>query len=183
MDNITIFDLPYSYREPIYLDKGGLTVELHPCPTAQSVVDAVQWALDLTITDSPIISAPVRTMFRNLGLLKAFTNFDMDFATKEPADIYAAYDAVLQSDILSDIIEKGDKKMVDFFTSSFEDTLQNIVSYRQSVAGVLDTIAGEAKMNTQAIEAATTIMQDDKALENVRELFTMANELQSPPTV
>lgn len=130
MDNITIFDLPYTYRDVIYLDKGGLTIELHPAPTTTAIIDAVQWALDMTITDSPIISAPVKTMFRSLGLLKAFTNLSVDFAEKNPADIYAAYDAVLQIDILSDIIEKGDKNLVEFYINSFEGTLNNIVAYR-----------------------------------------------------
>lgn len=181
MDNITIFDLPYTYREPLYLDKGGLTVELYPCPTVKTIIDAVQWSLDMIVTEMPIVSSPVKTVFADLGLLKAFTNLEIDFTKKTADDIYAAYDAIKQSDLIEDIKAKGDKGMVNFFFNSLNQTLTSIVQYRQSVAGVIDTIVGSANQNIEIMDKAQAIMEDPKALENVKNLLLTAKELQSPP--
>lgn len=183
MDNnrTSILDFAAKESEVIYIDFDGNSVELYKTPTTSSIIDAVQWGLDIAVTDSPVVSDALRIMFGDLVLVKAFTNIDVDFSDADEAAVYRAYDAISQLDIIGEIYAKCNKKPVDFCVTSYNGTFHDIIDYRRSIAGIVDTLSSNADGVEKKMEDAMSIFTDPAQQEQVKKLIETAEAIQGPP--
>lgn len=164
MDKTTIFSFTAENTSPIYVQKGDITFSIFPRPAIQTIVDGAQWCLNGVITDAPYISAAVKRIFLDFTIVKVFSDIEVDFTDKAPEEVYAAYDAITSCGIVEEIMSKANKELITFLISSIENTLSDIVGYRRSVAGVIDAVAAEAKVNEATMKEAEEIMSDPQKI-------------------
>lgn len=177
MDNISIFSIAPQFEEVLYLQVGSETIELTPTPTTERILEAIQWSLDLTIQDNEIVSEAVKIMFMRMGMVKAFTNIEIDFADKTVADIYSAYDTIVYSGLINEIKIKASKTAIEFFEKSFCVTVENIITYRQSAAGILTTITRQAQTSTAEMKENLEFASRSENLKTLTNLVNMAEKL------
>lgn len=180
MDKTTIFSFATESANPIYVQKGDVTFSIFPQPAVQTMVDGAQWCLNGVITDAPYISAAVKRIFLDFTIVKVFSDIDVNFADKTTEEVYAAYDAITSMGIIEEIMSKANKKSIAFLVSSVEDTLSDIVNYRRSVAGVIDAVAAEAKVNEATMKEAEEIMSDPQKIQGVKRLLEAMDKTSQP---
>lgn len=185
MDNnrISIGTFKVQETSPLYVDIAGTTVEITPVPPVAKIIDAVQFALNMTITESPIISAPVKKIFCGLAEVMAFTNIDIELNTQDVNSVYNVYDVLNKAGVFSEIATKANKDSLKFLVSSFEETLDNIITYRQSAIGIVDTMATRGKEDADTMVAAAEAMMDDNNLTAVKQLLDMTDKLSTPQEI
>lgn len=180
MDKTTIFSISAENLDPVYIQKGDITFTIFPRPAIQNIVDGAQWCLNGVITDAPYIGAAIKRIFVDFTIVKVFSNIEVDFTSKTPEEVYAAYDAVISRGIVDEIMSKANKNAIDFLVSAIEDTLTDIINYRRSVAGIIDSVVAEAKMNEETMKEAEDIMSDPKKIEGVKRLFELVSRTGEP---
>lgn len=183
MDNnsISILDFAAQPSEVIYLEIGGNPVELHRTPTIQSIIDAVQWGLDIAVTDAPVVSEAIRAMFGDFVLIKAFTNIDVDFTGAEEEAVYEAYQAVTQLHLIDEIVLKCDTQFVNYCRSAYSATFQDIMDYRRSAVGIVNSLSANATDIENNMEDAMSIFTDAAQQQRVKEIIEAANAVKGPP--
>ncbi len=178
MDINTILALSAESPQEIYFQKGDVCVTITPAPSHKKLVDAAQQSLNMMITDSPVISAAVYQMALNLGIIRAFTNIPLKFADED--ETYKLYDALVYTGILAEVKDRVNPDAKNFFIVSVRDTLKDILNYKRSAAGIVDSIAASADSNIAVMNEAENILSDESKMEKVLGLLQVQQQLSSP---
>ena len=178
MDKVNIYDLGAKIPDPFYIQIGEATVEVFPFPKTSRLIDVIQETLEFIITESPVISAPMKKIFLDLSVVSAFTNIEVSYDKKTAQDVYEMYDLIKASGILETIYLRCSR--VDFLQNGIIETIDDIISYRRSLAGTVDTLVSEAKDDTTAFEQAEKLLTDPNQIQNVKNLLATAEKLSTP---
>ena len=136
-----------SVEEPIYLQIGEATIELRRCIPYEELLNVMQWTIDMIVGEKPFMSAPLKRIVKDFAILNAYTNLDCGVTHEftEMGEIYAEYDAIQRFGVMEEVLPKLDKKQVDFFEKTVDETLDSIVAYRNSAKGIIDALAADAE--------------------------------------
>lgn len=140
MDKVSISSLgAVAENEYSYIDYNGASVAVRrEAPTAD-IMEAIQWGINLLVDDRPFISTPIKAIVEDFCVLKAFTNVDVDSINfVDTSSVYAAYDVV--KPLLHKVYSLFDPAKVSFLVSGLHGAAENIVNYRNSAAGILQSM-------------------------------------------
>lgn len=168
--------------EHIYRDYRGVTVEIAPEVTTKTLMDTMQWGLDHLVTDTPIISAPLTKIISDFCLLEAFTNLNMrDIDALSAADgVYRVYD--LFADLASDVGALVNQTQKDFLLNGLKELAREVMTFRNSAAGILESLTSQAKNSTDTFQQSLSVLKDAEGLENIKGLLDAIHTLETPLT-
>lgn len=167
----------------VYLQVGEGTVEVMRRIPYSEVLNAIQWSVNLIIDERTFISAPIAAIIEDVAIAKFYSNIDVSMFNSESFDIeagYKFYDIVSDFDGFNKIKDLIDEKQLKFFHDNLWKTMESIVTYRNSAAGILERLSFQAKSTSTNIEQA---IQDSGAVvssENIQKLMEVMNKLSSP---
>lgn len=167
----------YPAVEPIYVDIGAASVAVTPYIPYEEMLNMIQWCIDFVINDRPFLSAPLVRIMKDFAVLKFYTNFDFGFMEEftEMSEIYGEYDLIQRFGVMEKVHSLIDDKQLTFFNVTLDETLQSIMSYRNSAVGIVDALAENAKANTKDMESAMAILGDDEQSQKLASLINFAN--------
>lgn len=167
-------------EEPIYLQIGEATIELRHRISYEEILNMMQWCIDMIVGERPFMSAPLNRIVKDFAILNAYTNLDMGIthAYTEMSDLYAEYDVIQAYDVMSNVLEKVDKKQIVFFEETLDKTLDSILAYRNSAKGIVDALSIDAEQDTSKMEDALGFLKDGASQEQLKEILEAAKAIQ-----
>ena len=117
------------------------TVEVKQYLPIEEKLAVISNIINNTIDDNDFYN-PVRLeIFTTLEILYAYTNFNITPKMKE--DPFKLYDVVLSSGLYDKILEVMPTEEFDRIDVSAHATIRNIYNYKNSVLGILNTVAAD----------------------------------------
>lgn len=167
-------------EEPIYVQIGEATIEVRRRISYEEILNMMQWSIDMIVGEKPFMSAPLNRIVKDFAILNAYTNLDLGITHSydEMSDIYAEYDILQAFDVMSNILEKIDKRQIEFFESTLDETLLSILAYRNSAKGIVDALAADADQDNAKMGEALKILTDPAQQDQVRSLIETAKAIQ-----
>lgn len=157
----------------------GVDFEITSFIPYEDLLTSIQWAI-LLITDSKgYISEPVKIACRELILVAAYTNLDLsrlELAEISQRELYEMYDIVKNCGIISAVKATIDPDQLDFFLTTLDATLNSIMTYRNSAAGILELLSAESATMKENL---STILNDFNDTEKTATVVKMADFMQS----
>ena len=172
-------------EDPIeYMNIGQTVVMVHKYIPYEQMLDMIQWCIDYIINDRPFISAPLKRIIKDFGILNFYTNFDFSFLMEyhDMADIYAEYDLVYRFGVMAKVKEFIDPGQLDFFEKTLDETLKSIMAYRNSAVGIVDALAENAQKDTDRMQKAMDLIGDEEKNKKISQLLKFAEEIKAPQT-
>lgn len=164
--NLTAFG-PLPMQQYTDITIGDATVSVAKTLPYEDILSMVQWAVNQIMDDRPFVSAPIRKIITDVALIKNYTNIDLsriDLVEFSAAELYEWYDILIAHDVIAQVRAAIDPIQVEFYEKMLHETLDSLVAYRNSTAGILDRIQ---TMQQNSSEEATNILS---MLDNPEEL-------------
>lgn len=167
-------------EEPIYLQVGEATITLRRRISYEEILNMMQWCIDMIVGEKPFMSAPLNRIVKDFAILNAYTNLDLGISKgyDEMADIYAEYDVIQAFDVMQNVLEKIDRRQVEFFEKTLDETLESILAYRNSAKGIVDALAAEAEADGEKMEKAMSFFNNPEQQAQVKGLIETAKSIQ-----
>lgn len=176
--NISQFALPEA-AQPIYRDANGVSYSIYKAVSVSEIIDGVQWVVNAILIGGPaFISYPLKEIMKNFGIIKIFTNIDVDTLPAET--VYQIYDTLTVNGIFADVANFANGEQIDFYKKSVDETVKSIIEYKNSAAGIIDTLSANAKESTEAMQDNLAFLQDEKSLTQVKALLNQAKQMGMP---
>lgn len=168
-------------REILYLQVGETTVELKKRLTSKEILDMVQFIVDYTITDQPIISGVVSQMIFDFAMVSAYTNLELAITIKgkELEEIYNEYDILSEFDIFEEIRQKVDRKQLSLIERTAKITIDSVITYRNSARGIIDSLSGAAEDDADKMQKAISMLNGESG-EQLANLIQFSHEIRKP---
>lgn len=183
MDKITITSLGQVPEvAPIYIQIGEATIEVKKRVSYTEVLNLIQWSVNLIVDDRPFAAAPLEQIIEDFAFIKFFTNLDLSIFDAEQFDIqeaYTIYDTISFFDGFAKVKNMIDAQQKDFITTNLQKTIDSIIAYRNSAAGIIDKLADNAKTNTEVMSEAISMLQDPAKIEEVEKLLAIADKVKA----
>lgn len=177
MDKMNIFSLAVEAEAARYLEIGGVSIEIYPTPSTQDILEAIQWGLNLTIQGNEVVSEAIKKIFLDMSMVKAFTNLDVDISEKTVEEVYQMYDIIYRSGVVGEIESKANKLAVAFLKDGFNKTVDGIIAYQQSAAGILQSLTNQASQSTEEMEKNLAFASNPDNLEPLTKMLSVAEKL------
>lgn len=167
-------------EEPIYLQIGEVTIELRRRISYEEILNMMQWCIDMIVGERPFMSAPLTRIVKDFGILNAYTNLDLGVSHPydKMSDIYAEYDVIQAFDVMPNILEKIDRRQVEFFEETLDKTLESILAYRNSAKGIVDALAADAEADSKKMEKAMSLLNNAEQQSQVKAVLEAAKAIQ-----
>lgn len=166
--------LPYYAEARLAYDKGErLKVSYQKIIPYSDALDAIQWVINKIAIDSGFISYPVYRVLQKLLFVKYYSNYDLSELDGEeltPERLYEIYDIVMISGIEAEIEENIDKEQKNFILSTTEETINSILNYHNSAAGIIEDMIEKAH-TTKELSDALDILQDTEKFNLVQKIL------------
>jgi hypothetical protein len=136
----------------------------------EDLLTHVQWAIMLIIDDKGYISEPVRIVIRELVLVAAFSNIDLsrlELSSITQHEVYEIYDIVKKTGIYAATVEFVSAEQLNFFNSTLDATLQSILNYRNSIAGMVELLSVKSETLKEQLSTVLEDFQDDEKIGNI----------------
>lgn len=174
-------------EEPIYLQVGEATIEIRRSIPYTEILDMVQFAVDFAVTDQPILSGVLNRMVKDFAIMKFYTNLDVTIGkdTATIKDIYDEYDVLMSFGVIDEVKSKISAKQLKFFNETVDETANSILTYRNSVRGMMDALSESAKIDSEQMQQAIDMLSGENG-EKLGKLIDMAETIHSKndtPTV
>lgn len=183
MDKIRLSDMGiFPKVMPISMKIGEADVEINPYISYADVLEMIQWCIDYIINGRPFLSAPLVQIVKDFAMLKWYTNFDFTFldTCTDLKEIYEEYDFVQRFNLIEQVRPKIDPRQLVFFEDTLAKTLDSIIAYRNSAAGIVDALAENAKQDTADMQAAIEMINKDGNAEKMAALMQLAQSIAGP---
>lgn len=151
----------------------------------EQMLDMIQWCIDYIINDRPFLSAPLKRIMKNFAILKFYTNFDFSFLETyhEMSQIYAEYDYIQRFGLLDQVLEVIEPTQIEFFETTLDETLESIMTYRNSAVGIVDALSENAKQEAADMQNALNLIGDEDNASKMANLMKVVEQLSHPDTV
>lgn len=155
---------------------GDAEIEVKRRIPYEEVLEMMQWCIDFIIGERPFISAPLKRIVKGFAILKWYTNLDIGFVedNADLGDIYENFDLADQYGVIDTVYQLIEEKQRTFFDVTLDETLESIEKYRNSAKGIVDVLSEDAKENTENMEKAMSVMEDEK----VKKILKIVSEVQ-----
>lgn len=141
----------------------GQQIQITPVIPYEKILEAMQWSIDLILDDRTFISAPLKTIISDFALIKFWSNVSIYDTTAAAAeDLYQNYDIVISHGVLAACREVISKEQQDFFFQTLFETLESIVAYRNSAAGIVESLTEKAKEGGEKGQDILSLLDDPK---------------------
>lgn len=149
--------------ESVPLSIGDAVLQVSPKIPYEKVIEAIEWSVNSILDDRTFISAPLHAIIQEVAILKFYTDLDTSGLGAEYfalTDFYEWFDIIQAHDLPSRVREIIEPKQLQFFTETLEKTIQSIVAYRNSAAGIIDRLT--AQNTKDNLEMQTVLEQLDE---------------------
>ena len=165
-------------EEPIYLQIGEATIEIRRDIPYTEILDMVQFAVDFAVTDQPILSGVLNRMVKDFAIVKFYTNLDVTIGkdTATIKDIYDEYDVLMSFGVIDEVKSKISAKQLKFFNETVDETANSILTYRNSVRGMMDALSESAKIDSEQMQQAIDMLSGENG-EKLGKLIDMTETL------
>lgn len=185
MDKIQTLALgPLVTPEVRYEKIGEAVIMIKPILPYEDVLDMIQWCVNLIVDERPFVSEPLHQVVKNMALVKYYTNLNSADILDEPTfslkELFERYDILISHEVFDRIRNFIDKKQLDFFENTLEKTMQNIVAYRNSAQGILDTLAESAELKDQIFNKNLSDLSDPKKVGQFQKLVEALEKVKTP---
>lgn len=188
IEKIKLNTLGVKEHEIKYVPYGNIVIEVKTSLPYEEIMDLIQWAINYTMGDRTFISEPLKRIMADLAIIKGFTNLDVDRIEMNDcsaSEVYEMYD-IVKSTVLDLIKENIDKEQLKFFNDCFEKTLDSLIVYSNSAAGILEKIQNDKMAQIMQIDAFKDFLENDKDTDKLVSIFKMmgldTSELEAPKT-
>lgn len=188
IEKIKLNTLGVKEYEIKYVPYGNIVIEVKTSLPYEEIMDLIQWAINYTMGDRTFISEPLKRIMADLAIIKGFTNLDVDRIEMNDcsaSEVYEMYD-IVKSTVLDLIKENIDKEQLKFFNDCFEETLNSLIAYSNSAAGILEKIQNDKMAQIMQIDAFKDFLENDKDTDKLVSIFKMmgldTSELETPKT-
>lgn len=148
--------------EDVEVTVNGVTFAVHSRIPYEELLNALQWCIDYVISDQSFVSEPIKKIAKDFAVIKFFTNIDIgNFDTV--SDFYASYDLLCAYGLMEEVIGCIDEKQLNFFYETLDSTVNSIIAYRNSALGLVQTLSESAKANSNSMQEALDMLDNDKA--------------------
>lgn len=114
--------------------------------------------------------APYRLdLFITINIIEKYTN--ITFTEKQKEDLGKLYDLFVGSGLYNEIISRIPTSEVNYIKDNIIKTIHSIYEYKNSVLGILDTIANDYKDVTFDAENIQKALGDKESLQVVRDVL------------
>lgn len=114
--------------------------------------------------------APYRLdLFITINIIEKYTN--ITFTEKQKEDLGKLYDLFVGSGLYNEIISRIPTSEIDYIKDNINKTIHSIYEYKNSVLGILDTIANDYKDVTFDAENIQKALEDKESLQVVRDVL------------
>lgn len=114
--------------------------------------------------------APYRLdLFTIIAIVQNYTN--ITFTEKQQEDLGKLYDLLIGSGIYNEIISRIPVSEIDYLQTNIEKTIHSIYEYKNSVLGIMDTIAKDYKNVSFDASQIQQALESGEGLETVREVL------------
>ena len=186
IEKIKLNTLGTKEHEIKYVPYGNVVIEVKTSLPYEEIIDLIQWAINYTMGDRTFISEPLKRIMADLAIIKGFTNLDVDRIEMNDcsaSEVYEMYD-IVKSTVLDLIKENIDEEQLKFFNDGFEKTLDSLIIYSNSAAGILEKIQNDKMAQTMQIDAFKDFLENDKDTDRLISIFKMmgldTSELAAP---
>lgn len=175
IEKIKLNTLGIKDHEIKYVPYGNIVIEVKTSLPYEEIMDLIQWAINYTMGDRTFISEPLKRIMADLAIIKGFTNLDVDRIEMNDcsaSEVYEMYD-IVKSTVLDLIKENIDGEQLKFFNDCFEKTLDSLIIYSNSAAGILEKIQNDKMAQTMQIDAFKDFLENDKDTDRLISIFKM----------
>lgn len=140
----------------------------------EQVLDLIQFVVNYILGERKFISEPIVKMFTDFAIIKFYTNIDLtrlELVECEPSEIYEMYDILKTFNVIDIVRESIDAEQLSFVDESLYKTIESIIKYRDSAAGLIDRIAENADTNNAAIQESLDILNQPEQLAAVNKVI------------
>lgn len=174
-DKLSLFNFGLVTRpEPSVKLLHGQQVKIHPVIAFEQVLDAIQWSINYILDDRTFISAPLNRIIGDIAIVRYWTNIDtaeIDDISFDAMKLYEFYDALFHFGVIDAALEIASKKQVEFFRTTLRDTLDSLVSYRNSAAGIFEKLQTQSQTDKGNLNEALATLKDPAQMGVLQKVF------------
>lgn len=150
-----------------HVQVGETMVKVKPTVPYEALLENVQWAVNYICDDRPFISAPLQHLVTELSILRVYTNIDcvqFDHPAFLANRVYEFYDIVEAHDGFDKIKNLISKKQLAFYYKVLTETIDSLMAYRNSAAGVIERLSFMAKKDGDDMTATLAMLKDESEM-------------------
>lgn len=170
---------PLPETKLVYRQFGATTVEISTTIPYEQMLTMIQWSIAFIMDERTFISAPLHQIIRDIALLKFYTNIDcseIEIEGFSAAQVYEWYDIIKHFEIPNGVRDMIDKDQYVFFIETLDATLNSIVAYRNSAAGIVDRLSEQNDRNKGEITNALDLLKDDENAALIERLMSVMHK-------
>lgn len=144
----------------------------------EQLFEMAQYAANALTTSAPFVSPLMRRVITDLLIAKNYTNLDIAILDQDNValhDLYESYD--LLAPWMSSIAAAVDQEQLAFFTNAVAETLDEYTKYVNSAQGIINSLAASAKENTDEINEALDLFNNDENADKLARLVKVINNI------
>ena len=159
---------------------GDAEIEVVSFIPQEDLLEMIQWSIDFIIDDRPFVSEFVKTLIADCAILKYYTNLDMSFIEDgtRMVDIYENYDIVKRFNIVEEAKKYIQKDQIDFFDICLNTTINSLMGYKNSAAGLMDNLVLNAQEDEKTFSSILKVVNNDQNITKMMDLIKTAQEIQ-----
>ena len=177
MDKINIINLGMAEQnEPTTLTIGAAEVQIKPVVAYEELFATIQWAVTFIVDDRPFVSGPLYRVIREMSLAKMYTNLDvapMELIGFSAGELYEWFDILESHNVFEKIREVASAKQIAFFEETLDKTVNSLVQYRNSAAGILEKIKVDNQNSADAVAAITKMLDNPDEMSQIKKMFEL----------
>jgi hypothetical protein len=139
---VSLTTIPLTEAEPKEYFIGEQPILIYPIIPYEVVFIAIQEAINAIVNEYGYVSGAVYEVMTDLYVIKYFTNLDLPLDGTNPTRFYEDYD--LLKPHIPAIFALIDQEQLAFYQRTLEKTIQYIISFRNSIAGILDSLKSDS---------------------------------------
>lgn len=160
------------------VDVGDTQIEVKFFLSYEDVLDMIGWTVNKAVDDRGYVSEAVRKIIKEIAIVKYYTNLDLDdidLSNFTHAQLYEMYDLIAQHRIIEAITPYLDATQLAFYETTTDKTIDSLVAYRNSAAGVLEMINANGANTSDHFEDIMKTLGDEEQLSEVFKLLKLVD--------
>ena len=164
-----------------YLQIGEACIEVKSKLRYSEVFSLIEIIANLVTANQNFVSSPLKEIVKTIYFLRDYTNLNMTYLTEETFlsdELYDAYGLIIQTGIYDKVRALIDQKQLDFFDIQLENVIADIITYKNSAAGQIETITQNSKYTADSYDQILDSLKDvenQEAIQKVLEIIDIEN--------
>lgn len=175
---------PLPETKTLEIQIGDIKISVQNKITYEQVLEMIQWSINFIMDDRGFISEPVNKIIQDVAVLKYYTNLDfdnIDLANFTQGELYEYYDFIAAFDVMNQVSLNIDKVQLEFYYNTLNRTLESLITYRNSVAGILEMIQVQSQTTVDGLQESLKVLGDEDQFDKVTRMLQLVNPNSLPP--